>query len=354
MADASHELRTPVATTRTAAGVALQQPHRDETEYRETLRDRRAAGGAAVARRGRHVHAGARRRRQLSGAHRRRCTSTRWSTRSCARRAWWRRRRNVSVETRDGPVGGVHRRRGADPPDDRATSSTTPSVTRRPAAPCGSSSTRPATGYAIAVKDQGPGIPPRSGRRSSSDSSAATCRADRGRARRCRTGAGARALDRQGPWRRRRAGALVAVRLDVRHLAAVAQSIVGAAFMAAAILLCLSSVHPPSGLCLQEKGRAPMKMTRQQWIPLAACWRQSRWLCTPSSSCRVRRRRRPPTSRRPHRPGQGCAGADRAAGRVHGAGGGGRRARAPRDAGCRRASMPMPPARRRWSSRRPQ
>ena len=37
MADASHELRTPVATTRTAAAVALQLPHRAETEYRETL-----------------------------------------------------------------------------------------------------------------------------------------------------------------------------------------------------------------------------------------------------------------------------------------------------------------------------
>lgn len=37
MADASHELRTPVATTRTAASVALQQPHREEPEYRETL-----------------------------------------------------------------------------------------------------------------------------------------------------------------------------------------------------------------------------------------------------------------------------------------------------------------------------
>ena len=37
MADASHELRTPVATTRTAASVALQQAHRDEREYRETL-----------------------------------------------------------------------------------------------------------------------------------------------------------------------------------------------------------------------------------------------------------------------------------------------------------------------------
>ena len=37
MADASHELRTPVTTSRTAAAVALQQPHREEAEYRETL-----------------------------------------------------------------------------------------------------------------------------------------------------------------------------------------------------------------------------------------------------------------------------------------------------------------------------
>src|SRR5688572_2444929 len=37
MADASHELRTPVTTTRTAANVALQQKHRDEEEYRRTL-----------------------------------------------------------------------------------------------------------------------------------------------------------------------------------------------------------------------------------------------------------------------------------------------------------------------------
>jgi two-component system, OmpR family, sensor kinase len=37
MADASHELRTPVATSRTAASVALQQPHRSEEEYRDTL-----------------------------------------------------------------------------------------------------------------------------------------------------------------------------------------------------------------------------------------------------------------------------------------------------------------------------
>ena len=37
MADASHELRTPVATARTAATIALQQSHRTEEEYRETL-----------------------------------------------------------------------------------------------------------------------------------------------------------------------------------------------------------------------------------------------------------------------------------------------------------------------------
>jgi heavy metal sensor kinase len=37
MADASHELRTPVATSRTAAAVALQQAHRGEQEYRQTL-----------------------------------------------------------------------------------------------------------------------------------------------------------------------------------------------------------------------------------------------------------------------------------------------------------------------------
>jgi signal transduction histidine kinase len=37
MADASHELRTPVATVQTAAAVALQQEHREEADYRETL-----------------------------------------------------------------------------------------------------------------------------------------------------------------------------------------------------------------------------------------------------------------------------------------------------------------------------
>jgi heavy metal sensor kinase len=37
MADASHELRTPVTVTRTAAAVALQQEHRDEADYRDAL-----------------------------------------------------------------------------------------------------------------------------------------------------------------------------------------------------------------------------------------------------------------------------------------------------------------------------
>lgn len=37
MADASHELRTPVTTVRTAAHVALQQAHRQEDEYRHAL-----------------------------------------------------------------------------------------------------------------------------------------------------------------------------------------------------------------------------------------------------------------------------------------------------------------------------
>ena len=37
MADASHELRTPVAISRTAASVALQQSGREEQEYREAL-----------------------------------------------------------------------------------------------------------------------------------------------------------------------------------------------------------------------------------------------------------------------------------------------------------------------------
>jgi two-component system OmpR family sensor kinase len=49
MADASHELRTPVSIARTAAEVALGQPRRDEAEYRDALaliaREARRLGG---------------------------------------------------------------------------------------------------------------------------------------------------------------------------------------------------------------------------------------------------------------------------------------------------------------------
>jgi two-component system, OmpR family, sensor kinase len=37
MADASHELRTPVATARAAASIALQKPHRPEQDYRHAI-----------------------------------------------------------------------------------------------------------------------------------------------------------------------------------------------------------------------------------------------------------------------------------------------------------------------------
>ena len=37
MADASHELRTPVTAACTAAEVTLAQPHRDDEEYRDAL-----------------------------------------------------------------------------------------------------------------------------------------------------------------------------------------------------------------------------------------------------------------------------------------------------------------------------
>ncbi|PYR80827.1 MAG: hypothetical protein DMF87_07575 [Acidobacteria bacterium] len=51
MADASHELRTPVSVIRTAADVALSRDHREETEYREAL----AMTGAQARRLGRLV-----------------------------------------------------------------------------------------------------------------------------------------------------------------------------------------------------------------------------------------------------------------------------------------------------------
>ena len=85
MADASHELRTPVATARTAASVALQQEHRDEADYRETLGIIEQQTVTALSRRGRHVHARSCRRWELPGAHRPQCTWRKSSTRSCAR-----------------------------------------------------------------------------------------------------------------------------------------------------------------------------------------------------------------------------------------------------------------------------
>ena len=51
MADASHELRTPVSVVRTAADVALGRDHREEGEYREAL----AITGAQAKRLGRLV-----------------------------------------------------------------------------------------------------------------------------------------------------------------------------------------------------------------------------------------------------------------------------------------------------------
>src|SRR5262249_54685615 len=51
MADASHELRTPVSIIRTAADVTLTREHRDESEYRDAL----ATTGAQARRLGRLV-----------------------------------------------------------------------------------------------------------------------------------------------------------------------------------------------------------------------------------------------------------------------------------------------------------
>ena len=134
MADASHELRTPVATARTAASVALQQPHRDEGDYRETLEIIEQQTVTAVAHRGRHVHARARRRRETIRSHRRRCTSTKSSTTSFGPRASLASTRQRVDRAGDRSLGGLHRRRRTDPAPDRATCWTTRSGTRR----CGS------------------------------------------------------------------------------------------------------------------------------------------------------------------------------------------------------------------------
>jgi signal transduction histidine kinase len=77
MADASHELRTPVTTARTAASVALQQPTRSEPDYRETLEI---------------IEQETTRLSRIVDCDRRRCTLMRWSTKSSARCGWSRRR----------------------------------------------------------------------------------------------------------------------------------------------------------------------------------------------------------------------------------------------------------------------
>ena len=68
MADASHELRTPVSVIRSAADVTLSRERRDDGEYREALTI--VGGGGAASRHARrgHARAGARRRGRLSVA----------------------------------------------------------------------------------------------------------------------------------------------------------------------------------------------------------------------------------------------------------------------------------------------
>ena len=88
MADASHELRTPVATARTAASVALQQPHRDEARLPGDAAKSSSSRPSRLSRIVDDMFTLARADAgQLSGAHRRRCIWTRWSTRWCARPA---------------------------------------------------------------------------------------------------------------------------------------------------------------------------------------------------------------------------------------------------------------------------
>ena len=79
MADASHELRTPVTIARTAASVALQQPTRGEADYRETLE----IIEQETTRLSRIVDDLFTLTRADAGSHpvrQRRCTSTKWST----------------------------------------------------------------------------------------------------------------------------------------------------------------------------------------------------------------------------------------------------------------------------------
>ena len=110
MADASHELRTPVATTRTAASVALQQAHRDEHEYRETLE----IIEQQTARLSRVVEDMFTLARADAGNYPVRMTPMYLDEvidEVVRAPGWWHRPRNVTIDTDDHSVGGVHRRR---------------------------------------------------------------------------------------------------------------------------------------------------------------------------------------------------------------------------------------------------
>ena len=159
MADASHELRTPVATTRTAANVALQQPHRDEREYRETL----AIIEQQATRLSRIVDDMFTLARADAGTYPVRRTPMYLdevveevvkAARVLAST------QEVSIEAATTPLRGVHRRRGP-----HSASDGEPARQRGSYTPAGSAVRvdleRAAGGYALSVSNRGPGIPRR-------------------------------------------------------------------------------------------------------------------------------------------------------------------------------------------------
>ena len=172
MADASHELRTPVATARTAASVALQQPHRDEREYRETLE----IIEQQTVRLSRIVDDMFTLARADAGNYPVRTTPMYLdevvddvvrAARVLASP------RDVSIDAGHDPVRGVHRRRRSDPPPDRQ-----PARQRGPpraarAAPCAPSSSRPRDGLRHLDQRSGAGHSRRTCSRTSSSGSIA-------------------------------------------------------------------------------------------------------------------------------------------------------------------------------------
>ncbi len=265
MADASHELRTPVATARTAASVALQQPHRDERDYRETLEiieqqtvrlsrivddmftlARADAGNYPV-----HRDADVpRRSRGRGGARRPRAGIAQGRRRSSRSRS-----RPPSFTGDEDLI-----RRLIVNLLDNAIRHAPPGSTSAP-----SSSATP-DGYAISISDQGPGIPAGhpaahlravlSGRRGARAASVG---------RRRRPGPGAGALDRQRPRRRRHAGAVVRGRHDLHRLAAHAA-------LRADTASRLSPIHPRVGTLVSARPRfkgVSMSDNSVSMIPIA-------------------------------------------------------------------------------------